>query len=468
MVETARRRLGPVDILINNAAVAFFGPTMDLPASRWTGVVARARSTRTFLLIDARAPRRCSSAAGGGSSTSPRSRRSGPGAGPYLGDEIVGDTAYGAQKAAHRALHPGARGGGLPGRGRCRRDRAVADRPDAGRARERPDHRRRRPARGGPGVHARGRPAARLATRSSDMAGRVVYSQQLLVEKGLLDRRRRPGRRPGAARVGLRPMIAAELAAALGEAPRELEPLSGGAGRCEMWSVDVVAGSRSCYRRYPEGFERDVVRDREWRVLGLARDAGVPVPEPVALTPAGIVVERVAGEARPRRLLSDDGLGSSRARCSSRAWRRPRRACTRSRRPRSCRARVGAGRRRGGRAGAAPGRDRGRDARALPRPPRRVAPAIELGLRWLRRTLPAPAPPSIVHGDFRLSNLVVAEDGGSHADRLGARARRATAPRISAGCACGRGASASPAPGARMRLARGAAGGLRRRRRAAP
>ena len=38
-------------------------------------------------------------------------------------------------------------------------------------------------------------------------------------------------------------------------------------------------------------------------------------------------------------------------------------------------------------------------------------PAIELGLRWLRANLPAPAPPAIVHGDFRLSNLVVAEDG---------------------------------------------------------
>ena len=38
-------------------------------------------------------------------------------------------------------------------------------------------------------------------------------------------------------------------------------------------------------------------------------------------------------------------------------------------------------------------------------------PAIELGLRWLRRNLPAPAPASIVHGDFRLSNLVVSEAG---------------------------------------------------------
>ena len=38
-------------------------------------------------------------------------------------------------------------------------------------------------------------------------------------------------------------------------------------------------------------------------------------------------------------------------------------------------------------------------------------PALELGLRWLRLHPPPAAPPSIVHGDFRLSNLVVAEDG---------------------------------------------------------
>ncbi len=31
----ARDAYGPVDILINNAAVAFFGPTVDLPVSRW-------------------------------------------------------------------------------------------------------------------------------------------------------------------------------------------------------------------------------------------------------------------------------------------------------------------------------------------------------------------------------------------------------------------------------------------------
>ena len=38
-------------------------------------------------------------------------------------------------------------------------------------------------------------------------------------------------------------------------------------------------------------------------------------------------------------------------------------------------------------------------------------PAIELGLWWLRENRPPPRPPLVVHGDFRVGNLVVDEDG---------------------------------------------------------
>ena len=82
-----------------------------------------------------------------------------------------------------------------------------------------------------------------------------------------------------------------ELAAALGGEPADIEPLPGGAGRCQMWSLRAD-DRRLIFRRYPEGFDRDVVREREWRVLALASNAGVPVPVPVALTPSGILVER--------------------------------------------------------------------------------------------------------------------------------------------------------------------------------
>jgi aminoglycoside phosphotransferase (APT) family kinase protein len=38
-------------------------------------------------------------------------------------------------------------------------------------------------------------------------------------------------------------------------------------------------------------------------------------------------------------------------------------------------------------------------------------PALEIGLRWLREHQPAPVADTLVHGDFRTGNLMVAEDG---------------------------------------------------------
>jgi aminoglycoside phosphotransferase (APT) family kinase protein len=38
-------------------------------------------------------------------------------------------------------------------------------------------------------------------------------------------------------------------------------------------------------------------------------------------------------------------------------------------------------------------------------------PTVELGLRWLHANAPAPAEPRLVHGDFRLGNFIVDEQG---------------------------------------------------------
>jgi aminoglycoside phosphotransferase (APT) family kinase protein len=38
-------------------------------------------------------------------------------------------------------------------------------------------------------------------------------------------------------------------------------------------------------------------------------------------------------------------------------------------------------------------------------------PALEFGLKWVEKNLPAPLPPTVIHGDFRLGNLIVGEEG---------------------------------------------------------
>jgi aminoglycoside phosphotransferase (APT) family kinase protein len=205
--------------------------------------------------------------------------------------------------------------------------------------------------------------------------------------------------------------IVAELAGALGAVPTEIAPLGGGAGRCTMWTVEV-AGRALVFRRFPDGPARDVVKHREWQVLQLARDAGVPVPEPLALTPTGIAVERLCGEADPRRLLGDERFAHARTTLVARVA-------------------VAAARLHS----IEPpddlpsepeleGHGTGAVAAGQPAPEAAVVtlehqldalgephPALELGLRWLRLNAPPVAPRSIVHGDLRLSNLVVAEDG---------------------------------------------------------
>ena len=95
----------------------------------------------------------------------------GPGAAPYDGDAIVGDTAYGAQKAAIERFTQGLAEEVYPsGVGVA----AIAPSlivPTPGRARQRADHGRRRSARGGSCLHARGGPRCSSPTRSSRWPG---------------------------------------------------------------------------------------------------------------------------------------------------------------------------------------------------------------------------------------------------------------------------------------------------------
>jgi citronellol/citronellal dehydrogenase len=184
VVEVARSRYGWVDILINNAAVAFFGPTLDLSVSRW---VASWRVTvhATFLLSKLVLPDMIERRWGRIVNVSSESAI-GPGRGPYPDGEVIGDTTYGAHKAAIERLSQGwaqevyPHGIGIaaiapslivptPG--------ALANAQITGPEDPRAEDPAYMPA------------AIRLLVSAplEEMAGRMVYSQQLLLETGLLD-----------------------------------------------------------------------------------------------------------------------------------------------------------------------------------------------------------------------------------------------------------------------------------------
>ena len=131
-----------------------------------------------------------------------------------------------------------------------------------------------------------------------------------------------------------------------------------------------------------------------------ARAAGVPVAELYdygrgALGQAYLLMERLDGETIPRRLLRDEAYATARAGLAHRL-------------------------------GEVLARIHQVDPDSIPGLPHLDAlgqvtelyeafaeprPALEIGLRWLAEHRPAPAADALVHGDFRIGNLMVGEDG---------------------------------------------------------
>jgi aminoglycoside phosphotransferase (APT) family kinase protein len=210
------------------------------------------------------------------------------------------------------------------------------------------------------------------------------------------------------------PVDADTLASAVGRhlgeplAIEDLRRLSGGASR-ETWSFDAVAGdgtSRALVlRRDPGDHAGWSARGTEYALLDAAHNGGVAVPrvwfllEPGDGLGSGFVMERIAGETIPRRILRDDAYSAARRRLA-----------------RQC--------------GEQAARIHTLDIARLPRLPVRGArqqieqyreildgfgephPAFELGLRWLTdHALPDPPQPVLVHGDFRNGNFVVGPEG---------------------------------------------------------
>ena len=195
-----------------------------------------------------------------------------------------------------------------------------------------------------------------------------------------------------------------------------LRPLAGGASR-ESWAFDLTQGDgrveHLVLRRDPAGRTLQGSRRQEFLILRAAAAAGVPVPavrfceeDASLLGSPFFVMEFVAGETLARRLLRDAEYAPARAALPEQL-------------------------------AAALARIHGMESRDptlafLPVPPAGTAPAaaeltrwediyraatpdphpaIELALRWLAARVPAAVEQRIVHGDFRIGNVIFGPEG---------------------------------------------------------
>jgi len=183
----------------------------------------------------------------------------------------------------------------------------------------------------------------------------------------------------------------------------DLALLSGGASK-QTWSFDAVApdGTRTglVLRREVPGRPREPgALDREAAALTKAYNAGLPVPELLFITdapgigPGGMVMRRVEGETIARRILRDELYAAAR--------------------------RVLVGQLGSFAAGLHGLNPPGNFVRPDPLPQLREqldsfgrpSEVFELAMDWLGANPPAERDPVLVHGDFRLGNLIVGRDG---------------------------------------------------------
>jgi aminoglycoside phosphotransferase (APT) family kinase protein len=197
-----------------------------------------------------------------------------------------------------------------------------------------------------------------------------------------------------------------------------LRLLTGGASR-QTWSFDaVIQESGGASRSLPLVLRSDprrglnlMSRDTEYALLRAAGEEDVPVPRvhlmgDDSLDTPFFLMERVEGETIARRLLRDDAYAQTRDVMTAQL----------------------------GRALAAihriPVDKHGLDALVAPPPGADPAahevdryeqtyraitpdphPTFELAFRWLRQHLPPPVEPAVVHGDFRIGNIIFGPDG---------------------------------------------------------
>jgi aminoglycoside phosphotransferase (APT) family kinase protein len=196
--------------------------------------------------------------------------------------------------------------------------------------------------------------------------------------------------------------------------------LTGGASR-ESWAVDVEvsggpeAGPHALVLRRDLGgtiHDEALSREQEFQVLTVAYRAGVLVPRPRWVCPDPAILgvpfflmDRLEGESVGRRVVREANLAAARRLLPRQMGEQLARIHQID--PGSARL--------GFLPAGAPGRSPAQTALAsasgqlwrLGEP----HPALELGLRWLQSHEPPGDAPVLVHGDFRIGNLMVGPDG---------------------------------------------------------
>jgi aminoglycoside phosphotransferase (APT) family kinase protein len=192
----------------------------------------------------------------------------------------------------------------------------------------------------------------------------------------------------------------------------DLKRLSGGASQ-ETWAFDVINTGHGrqelILRRAPGGVARArsseaILLADEAKLLQLAADANVTAPVVVAVFAPGsdvgeaFIMHRIAGETLARRILRDDKYTAARTQLPAQCGRELARIHSIS--PSNAPFLPVSG-----------GADQIKKYETIFREFDFPRPVFELALKWLKDNLPPPTDPVLVHGDFRIGNLIVGETG---------------------------------------------------------
>ena len=134
----------------------------------------------------------------------------------------------------------------------------------------------------------------------------------------------------------------------------------------------------------------------EHALLRAARAAGVPVPEVIDGDDSSLIMEHVDGETIPRRILRDEAYAAARERLAAQSGEA---LAAVHRLPVEDLASV------------VPKTDEFEQYRSTLHALGEPYPLFELAFRTLTATRPMTVRPVVVHGDFRLGNLIVGPDG---------------------------------------------------------